>query len=72
MMDITMETPYTPDQLKAWCTGHKWTQQEAAANLGLSLRGYQDKEAGKRHISRQDMKLIGYINRNAAKKKATA
>ena len=67
-----METPYTPDQLKAWRAGHKWTQEQAAANLGLSLRGYQDKEAGKRHISRQDMKLIGYINRNAAKKKATA
>jgi len=67
-----MEPPYTPDQLKTWRAGHKWTQQEAAANLGLSLRGYQDKEAGKRHISRQDMKLIGYINRNAAKKKAIA
>jgi transcriptional regulator with XRE-family HTH domain len=67
-----MEPPYTKEELKAWRDRHKWTQQEAAANLGLSLRGYQDKEAGKRHISRQDMKLIGYINRNAAKKKATA
>jgi transcriptional regulator with XRE-family HTH domain len=67
-----MEAPYTPDELKAWRTGHKWTQQEAAARLGLTLRGYQDKEAGKRHISRQDMKLIGYINRDAAKKKAIA
>jgi transcriptional regulator with XRE-family HTH domain len=72
MMDIVMEPPYTPDQLKAWRADYKWTQQEAAANLGLSLRGYQDKEAGKRHISRQDMKLIGYINRNAVKKRATA
>jgi transcriptional regulator with XRE-family HTH domain len=70
-----METPHTADQLKAWRAGHKWTQQEAAGRLGLSLRGYQDKEAGKRHVSRQDTKLIGYVDKDEAKKakkKATA
>lgn len=67
-----METPYTPDELKARRAGHKWTQQQAAANLGLTWHGYQDKEAGERHASRQDMELIGYVNRDAAQEKATA
>jgi transcriptional regulator with XRE-family HTH domain len=62
----------TAEELKAWRIAHKWTQEQAAANLGLSLRGYQDKEAGKRHISRQDMKLIRYVDQDEAKKKATA
>ena len=70
-MDMTMEERFTNEQLKAWREGYKWPQREAAARLGLTLRGYQDKEAGRRHISRQDMKLIRYIDRDAAKQKAT-
>lgn len=67
-----MEKPYTHEQLAAWRSSYDWTQQEAAARLGLSLRGYQDKEAGKRRINKRDMKLIGYIDRDEEKRKATA
>jgi transcriptional regulator with XRE-family HTH domain len=70
-----MENFFNAEQLTTWRKGYGWTQQEAAGRLGLSLRGYQDKEAGKRHISRQDTKLIGYVDKDEAKKakkKATA
>jgi transcriptional regulator with XRE-family HTH domain len=66
-----MEKPYTHEQLAAWRNSYDWTQQEAAARLGLSLRGYQDKEAGRRRIGVRDMKLIGYVDRDEAKKVTT-
>lgn len=66
-----MQEHFTHEQLAAWRKSYDWTQQEAAACLGLTLRGYQDKEAGKRRINRRDMKLIGYVDRDEAKK-ATA
>jgi transcriptional regulator with XRE-family HTH domain len=72
MMDTTMEERFTAEQLISWRKGHGWTQQEAAASLGLSYDGYVKKEQGQRHISRQDMKLIRYVDRDEAKKRATA
>jgi transcriptional regulator with XRE-family HTH domain len=72
MKDLTMQKPFTAEQLAAWRKVHGWTQAQAAGLLGLSYDGYVKKEQGQRHISRQDMKLIGYINRDAAKKRATA
>jgi hypothetical protein len=63
-----MKEPFTKEELIAWRKGYDWTQQEAAAHLGLSLDGYAKKEQGQRHVSRQDMKLIGYVDRDEAKK----
>ena len=40
----------TPDQLRAWRSGLKFSQQKAADSLGLSLRGYQNYESGARPI----------------------
>jgi hypothetical protein len=40
--------------------------------LGLSYDGYVKKEQGQRHISRQDMKLIRYVDQEEAKQRATA
>jgi transcriptional regulator with XRE-family HTH domain len=63
-----MEERFTHQQLAAWRKAYDWTQEQAAARLGLTLRGYQDKEGGRRHINRRDMKLIGYIDRDETKK----
>jgi transcriptional regulator with XRE-family HTH domain len=71
-----MQEPFTADQLTAWRKTYGWTQQEAAARLGLSYDGYVKKEQDQRRVSRQDMKLIRYIDqeeaKERAKKKATA
>jgi hypothetical protein len=36
-----------------------------------SVHGYAKKEQGQRHITRQDVKLIRYVDQEEAKKKAT-
>jgi transcriptional regulator with XRE-family HTH domain len=66
-----MEERFTAPQLADWRKSYGWSQEQAAARIGISYNGYVKKEQGKRPITRQDMKLIGYINRDAAKKKAT-
>ena len=67
-----IEARFTAEQLATWRKGYGWTQEQAAARLGLTIHGYVKKEQDKRHVSRQDMKLIGYVDKDEAKKKATA
>jgi transcriptional regulator with XRE-family HTH domain len=67
-MDTVMNKSFTAEQLTAWRTSYGWTQEYAAGRLGLTRRGYQNKENGTRHVSRQDMKLIGYVDKDEAKK----
>jgi transcriptional regulator with XRE-family HTH domain len=62
----------TAAQLKDWRKGYGWTQEQPAARLGLNIDHYRKKEQGKRSVSQRDMKLIADIDREAAKKKATA
>jgi hypothetical protein len=64
-----MEECFTAEQLTNWRKDYGWTQGYATMMLGLSRRGYQNKENGIRHITRQDMKLSRSIDRDAAKKK---
>jgi transcriptional regulator with XRE-family HTH domain len=71
-MDIDMEERFTAEQLSAWRKGYGWTQEYAAARLGLTVHGYTKKEYGKRLVTRQDMKLIRYVDQDEAKKKVTA
>jgi DNA-binding XRE family transcriptional regulator len=50
-----------------------WTQEKAGRKISLSQRGYQDKEAGRRKITRQEARLIAcfrLIERLKAKIKA--
>jgi transcriptional regulator with XRE-family HTH domain len=76
MKDATMQECFTAEQLIAWRKGYGWTQEYAAGRLGLTVHGYTKKEQGQRHVSRQDMKLIRYVDQDEAKqrekKKATA
>ena len=65
-----MEERFTNEQLATWRKAYGWTRQEAAARLGLSYDGYVKKEQGQSHISRQDMKLIRYVDQDEARKKA--
>jgi transcriptional regulator with XRE-family HTH domain len=76
MMDTPMEERFTPDQLATWRKSYGWSQEQAAARIGLSYNGYIKKEQGKRSLTGQDMKLIRYVDQDEAKtkvkKKATA
>lgn len=36
---------WTGEQLTSWRSAMRWSQQEAAARLGMSRRGYQNLEA---------------------------
>lgn len=42
----------TPTQLRDWRERLNLSQQRAASELGLSLRGYQNYESGERKIRR--------------------
>ena len=44
----------TKEELKEIRTRLGLTQAEMAEKMGLSLRGYQDKEYGKRPVTKQD------------------
>lgn len=41
------------------------TQSQMAEKMGLSLRGYQDKEYGRRPITKQDEIILKIISQNA-------
>ncbi len=56
---------WTPDQLRAWRDRLEWTQQQAAAALGVTRRGYQLWEAGERAISRPVMLACLYLEEHA-------
>jgi len=61
----------TRDDLKRWREKHGWTQEEAAAELGICLSAYTHKEQGRRSITKRDIKQIADIDCLIAKKKAT-
>jgi transcriptional regulator with XRE-family HTH domain len=58
----------TNTELKAWRSHHGWTQEEAAAKIGISIDGYRQKEQGRRSITKRDIKQIADIDRLTAKK----
>jgi DNA-binding XRE family transcriptional regulator len=47
--------------LKALRDRLEWNQAKAARKLGLSKRGYQFKEQGRRKITRQEIRLKAYF-----------
>jgi transcriptional regulator with XRE-family HTH domain len=50
---MLLQGSWNSADLVAWRKGMKWTQTEAAEQLGVSLRAYQDREAGKTKITRE-------------------
>ena len=60
---------FTAQQLTAWRNSYGWDRLYTAQRLGLSLHGYEKKEQGQRHVTVRDMKLIGYVDRDEAKKR---
>jgi len=55
----------TKEELKEIRTRLGLTQAEMAEKMGLSLRGYQDKEYGRRPITKQDEIILKIIRLNA-------
>jgi DNA-binding transcriptional regulator YiaG len=62
-MEATMEERLTAAQLKDWRKGYGWTQEQAAARLGLNIDHYRKREQGKRSVSQRDMRLIVVVKR---------
>jgi transcriptional regulator with XRE-family HTH domain len=50
---MLLRASWNSEDLVAWRKGIRWTQTEAAEQLGISLRAYQDREAGKTKIARE-------------------
>jgi transcriptional regulator with XRE-family HTH domain len=69
---MTRKRAMTPAALKRWRESHNWTQAEAAEQLALCLSAYTHKEQGLRPVTKRDKRMMEIIDRNAAKKKATA
>jgi transcriptional regulator with XRE-family HTH domain len=67
-----MEKHFTADQLANWRKGYGWSQEQAAARIGLSYNGYVKKEQDKRPVTIRDMKLIRAVDQDEAQKRATA
>jgi transcriptional regulator with XRE-family HTH domain len=62
-----MEERFTAAQLKEWRKGHGWTQDQAAAQIGLTVDDYRKKEQGQRPVSKRDMRLIRNIGLDVAR-----
>jgi transcriptional regulator with XRE-family HTH domain len=56
----------TADDLIAWRKRHKLTQPQAAECFGLSLRGWQKREAGGAAIARETELACRYLDQNPA------
>jgi len=54
----------TPKELKKTRTKLSLTQSQMAEKMGLSLRGYQDKEYGRRPITKQDEIILKILKKN--------
>jgi len=54
----------TQTDLKKIRTRLGLTQAEMAEKMGLSLRGYQDKEYGKRPVTKQDEIILKILKKN--------
>jgi len=50
--------------LKKTRTKLSLTQSQMAEKMGLSLRGYQDKEYGKRPVTKQDEIILKILKKN--------
>jgi transcriptional regulator with XRE-family HTH domain len=66
-----MEERFTDVQLKDWRKSHGWSQEQAAARIGISYNGYIKKEQGKRPVNSRDMKMIRAVDEEEANKKTT-
>ncbi|TXH34537.1 MAG: XRE family transcriptional regulator [Rhodospirillaceae bacterium] len=58
---------WTAEDLVAWRKTLGWTQTKAATELGISLRAYQDREAGKARITREAILACGALRHMAAR-----
>lgn len=47
-------------QLKEWRKRLGWSQKRAAESFGITLRAYQDREAGRVPIKRETAKSCGW------------
>lgn len=54
----------TKEEFKKIRTRLGFTQAEMAEKMGLSLRGYQDKEYGKRPVTKQDEIILKILKKN--------
>ena len=62
--DTTIIKAMTPMQLRRWRTDVlKATQEVAAKQLGMSVKGYEKLEQGERRIAPWIEKLVRYITR---------
>ena len=62
--DATIIDAMTPTQLRRWRTDVlKATQEVAAKQLGMSVKGYEKLEQGERRIAPWIEKLVRYITR---------